>query len=803
MTQLTFDLAIGKNRLDTRWRTVEYTWEGFCQRLSKTFTTPETVAEFAKSTKARKLEIKDIGGFVGGRIVNGRRIASNIAHRQLVTLDVDGATIDIWADFILNYSCAALLYSTHSHTPEKPCLRLIIPLDREVNREEYEAIARRIAGDVDIEQFDASTFQPERMMFWPSTPVDGEYRFEIQEGEILCADEVLSRYKGGWQDVSNWPVSAKGDVNIRTAMKKQGDPLEKEGWIGAFCQVYSIEEAIDTFLAEQYEACDVPNRYTYKHGTTAAGLTLYEGKFAYSFHGTDPAQGKLCNAFDLVRIHKFGEMDLDAKEKTPTNRMPSFIAMIAWVGKDQEVCKHIIVEKADSAFKDFADYEIEEQEEATEDNDWMGGMDMDAKGNFPLSTIHNILLVLKHDPQLKDVFGFNLFEKREAVRKSLPWRKFNPQNAFITDADLAHLRHWLEKKYGINHQAKTEDALTITCHSNAFHPIKEYIEAVEWDGVPRIDNLLIDYMGAEDSDYSREVIRKLLVAAVARIYTPGVKFDTLVVLVGAEGQKKSWLADTLGGQWFSDSLSTVKGKDAYEQLQGAWIIEIAELSALKKGEVEDVKKFFSKRNDRYRVAYGRRPDDYPRQCIFFGTTNEPQFLTSVTGNRRFWPVRTHRIEPVKDVADITPAERAQFWAEAYALYQTGEPLILSPAVAKVAFEKQAEHTERDERTGLVQKYLDTLLPESWDKMGLYDRRSYFTNPESNEEEGTIERETVCIAEVWCECLQGQEKDMTTANTKKLHDLMRGVPGWTEATSRQRTRYGLQKVYKRVKILITT
>ncbi len=298
-------------------------WSDFVKKISTTHRTAETHTEYLTAKKVRQDEIKDIGGFVGGYISGGRRKAGSILHRQLVTLDIDFGKSDIWDDFKMLYSNAAAIYSTHKHSPEAPRYRLIIPLNREVAVDEYMAISRRIAGSLGIENFDHTTFQPSRLMYWPSTSKDGEYFFDHQDEQWLDVDETLASYRD-WTDTSEWPVSIREGTIVNKAIQKQGDPLEKTGIIGAFCRTYDIHEAIDTFLSDVYDPCDIEDRYSYKEGSTAAGLVVYEDKYTYSHHGTDPTSGKLCNAFDLVRIHKFGLRDEDVQEGTPGNRLPSY-----------------------------------------------------------------------------------------------------------------------------------------------------------------------------------------------------------------------------------------------------------------------------------------------------------------------------------------------------------------------------------------------------------------------------------------------------------------------------------------------
>ena len=286
-------------------------------KLSEATKTAETYKQFVSASKAEQGKIKDVGGFVGGFLTNGRRDKTNVLYRQLITLDVDFSHENFWWDFTMLFGCAAVIHSTHKSTEEKPRHRLIIPLDREVSQEEYQAIARKIAGDLNIDLFDQSTFDVNRLMFWPSVSSDMDYYFEYQDGEFLSADSVLNQYTD-WHDTSEWPTSSDYTETIKSAIKKQEDPETKRGIVGVFCRTYTIQEAIETFLSEEYESA-ADGRYSYTKGTTAAGLIVYEDKFAYSHHGTDPAGGRLCNAFDLVRIHKFGHLDT-GKEKNEQDK---------------------------------------------------------------------------------------------------------------------------------------------------------------------------------------------------------------------------------------------------------------------------------------------------------------------------------------------------------------------------------------------------------------------------------------------------------------------------------------------------
>ena len=795
-----FDIATGRHRKETKWVTREMTWSAFLKAIAVTHRTAESYREYLSSPRSRQDELKDVGGFVGGYIKGGRRKTENIIHRQLVTLDIDFPESDIWEDYLMLYGNAAAIYSTHKHCPQKPRLRLIIPLDRPVSEDEYTAISRHIAGSLGINCFDDTTYEVARLMYWPSTSHDGEYVFKYQDGPWFCADTVLSSYRD-WRDSSQWPVSERVGELIKREIRKQGDPLEKPGIIGAFCREYDIHQAIETFLPDVYEPCDIENRYTYKGGSTTAGLIIYEDKYAYSHHGTDPAMGKLCNAFDLVRIHLFGARDEDATEGTPANRMPSYTAMTEMISKDERVRIRLGSEKIRESREDFEF--AGGIGEADPDDNWVKLLDLDQKGNTR-ATVNNIRIILENDPLLKGALAKNEFSRKEIALRDLPWRKVDPPTQCLTDTDDAGIRDYLEKVYHITGMQKVKDAVDLTVDKFSFHPIKDYLNALVWDGTERIDTLLTDYFAAEDTPYHRAVMRKMLVGAVKRIFEPGSKFDYMLVLVGRQGIGKSTFLKKLGLEWFSDTFTLSmlsQGKEAYEQIQSAWIVEIGELAGLKKAEIESVKHFISKQEDRYRVAYGRRVEDFPRKCIFFGTTNNKAFLRDPTGNRRFWPVDAGEEQPAKSVFELSRAEVDQIWAEALTLYRAGEPLYLSAEIEQQAYYRQKAHSDRDDKAGKIELFLDTLLPADWDKRDLYERRK-FLNPDTlgPKEVGTVRREKVCVAEIYCELFGRNPSDMTRGNTKEYHDIMKNMEGWKELEKGEGVtrflQYGRQRTYVR-------
>ena len=774
------DVALGNSRKTKTWKNRPMQWSELLDRMAKETRTPETVAEYKAMGRDQQSEIKDVGGFVGGYCNNGNR--SDIRHRSLLCLDADFATGSLWDDWSLLFGNAGAVYSTHKHTPEKPRLRLVVPLARNVSPEEYQAIGRRVAATLGIDQFDDTSYQPQRMMYWPSASQDAEYIFRYTDGAFLDPDAVLASYHN-WRDVSSWPMSSRVAEVIQKTAAKQKDPLEKPGLVGAFCRAYSIEEAIETFVPV-YQPSE-GDRYTYTEGSTASGVITYEGKFSYSHHATDPASMQLCNAWDLVRLHKFAALDDGIDPATPITSRPSYKAMTELAAADERVKVQIVEDRMAEAQEAFA-------EGLPEVEDWTKKLRLTEKGTIA-STIENVVIILNGDPALVDRIGFNEMSHNIVALGSLPWRKGKGERQW-SDADDADLRYYLERVYGLSGKDKIFDAVNVVAMAHKFHPVRDYLDSCEWDGEPRLETLLIDYLGAEDTPYTRAVTRKALVAAVARIYRPGCKFDYMLTLRGRQGLGKSALIAKLGGEWFSDTFTTMQGKEAYEQVQGAWIVEIGELAGMRKAEAETIKLYISKQSDRFRPAYGRRLQEFPRQCIFIGTTNESQFLRDTTGNRRFWVIDTPNKPRLSMWDELTPDMVRQIWGEAVALYHKGEELYLPKDLEAVAREVQQIYEEENPKTGIVAQYLERLLPEDWEEKDLYARRAWLEDGIP----GTVQRTRVCSYEIWAEAL-GQSPDrLDRYAVKEIRDIMTQLPEWRHQGNARCTRkpYGLQRYYSK-------
>ena len=778
------EIAVAPRRNTKTWKNRKILWSELAERLSKTTRTPETVAEYKQMNRDRQSDIKDVGGFVGGYLNNGRR--TDVRFRSVVCLDADFATPELWEDWCLVFGAAGLIYSTHKHTPEKPRLRLVVPLSRNVSPDEYQAVGRRIAdslGERSMDWFDDTTYQAERVMYWPSTSQDGEYVFQICDGDFLDVDMILGTYRD-WRDISAWPISSRVAELPRRAASKQADPLSKPGLVGAFCRAYSITEAIGAFSLK-YEPAG-PNRYTYTEGSTAAGAVVYENKFLYSNHNTDPTSQQLCNAWDLVRIHRFADLDEDVDPSTPVSSRPSYKAMAQLATEDPKVRAQIVEDRTAEAREDFA--------APVDDKDWHAELKITEKGGIA-QTIGNVVIILEHDPSLAGRLAYNEMSQNIVLVQSTPWREIKGESQW-TDTDDASLRYYLEDVYGLGGKDKIFDAVNVVAQEHTFHPVRDYLDSCDWDGVPRVEDMLIRMFGAEDTPYTRAVTRKTLAGAVARIYQPGIKFDYMLVLRGDQGAGKTTLTRKLGGEWYSDSFSTVQGKDAYEQILGVWIMEVGELAGMKKAEAESIKLYISKQVDRFRPAYGRRTREFPRQCIFIGTTNETQFLRDATGNRRFWVVDLPGKAPASLWDEWDEDYVRQIWGEAVQIWRAGEKLYLPHDLEEEARRIQEIYEEEDPRRGVIENYLDRLLPENWEDLDIYSRREWL----QSEAVGTVERETVTAYEIAVEALGYSAERMERRVTYEIRSIMLQLKEWRHQGSNQITTklYGRQKFYRRIK-----
>lgn len=799
-------ISTGSSRLSKSWAPVSFMWSEFVNRLSIPQRTAETFEAYQKLSKAEKGRLKDVGGFVGGTLNGPQRKSDAVTGRDLVTLDLDNIASGETENTLRKVDSLGMgyaIYSTRSHAPYAPRLRIIIPLDRTVTADEYEPIARRLAALIGIEMCDATTFEACRLMFWPSCSSDAPFVFASADKPFVSSDGILAMY-ADWHDVRTWPQVPGKETRPKELLARQQDPTQKKGIVGAFCRTYDIRGAIEAFIPKAYADTDKEDRLTYTGGTTVAGAVVYDdGKFLFSHHATDPCSGQLVNAFDLVRLHRFGSEDLEAKDGTPINKMPSYMAMKKMAMEDQHVLQELnqtAAEVAASTVFEVMEGPAEPQSaapaEAAQDVSWMTAakLQYDSNTGKPKKSRDNVIRILLNDPALKGKIATDEFAMRGVALGALPWDTREGMRLW-TDTDDSGLNWYLETRYGITGQTLVDDALRLVSKEQAFNAVKEYLESLYWDGRPRVETAFRDYLGAEDTPYVRAVCRKSLVAAVARVFEPGCKYDYVPVIIGPQGLGKTTFLRTLAHGWHSDSLSSFHGKEASEQIQGIWIVEIGEMTAAKRSDNNEIKQFLSRCDDVYRQPYGRRTERYPRKGVFFGTTNENDFLTDTTGNRRFWPVDGGVLTPTLTPWEDLPGQVDQIWAEAVALYRKGEPLYMeTDELKRAAKEAQEGHRDIDARAGMIEEFISRPVPDNYDALSLSTRRMWWSGNLQNAT--PVKRTKVCALEIWCECLNGDIKQLRRQDSATINNILAGVSGWRRNKSIRRYGYcGRQRGYE--------
>ena len=786
-------ISVASSRTATKWTRQNITWLDFVKRLEVPVKSTETMEQYLKLSKSEQDNLKDVGGYIGGELIENSR-KKGILSRQLLVLDLDNIPAGQTENLLkklnsLNFSY--VIHSTRKHTEYSPRLRVISILDKPVGPEEYIAIIRMFATFINIEYCDHTTFQPNRLMYWPSCCSDSSYIYQYDNTKpAINAKGMLDLYTNAgldWKDANNWPTVSTEKKEFDRILKKQENPLEKKGPIGAFCKSYTILEAIEKFLPDIYEPCGTDdNRLTYTGGSTSGGALVYEDVFLYSYHATDPASEILCNAFDLVRIHKFGHLDDEyIKPKTRHDAYPSFKEMVKLIREDPQARLLLAEEDFGKAIEKTG------QEISEDDKDWMRKLKL-TDGNRFESSRENITIILENESGIKGKLRYEEFTKTMRVLGSLPWNPSEEIRKWL-DIDEVQLRMHLDKKYKITGEKKIEDALKACFDNNRYNEVHDYFNNLEWDGEERVRTLLIKFLGAEDNIFTREAIEKFLMATVARGLKNGIKWDNLLVLVGEQGIGKSTLGRMLGMAWFSDSLYTFEGKEAFECIDGKLIVEIGELHAMNKSEASIVKQFLSKSEDSYRRPYAKIPETHPRHCTFLGTTNNYDFLKDETGNRRFWPIDVWINEPTKNLwADLPPILN-QVWAEIVFKLKRGDSLLLSKEALELANIAADEHMEVDPREEEVYKFLEKEIPENWYDLNTSAKRAFLNKekdfepvePIPQEKKIILMRRTyVTAAEVWVECFSKDMALMYYKEARAINKILLRLKNWKRDSKRR-------------------
>lgn len=718
---ITFSLGTGDNL--GKSKNVKETVKKFIGRFRDPMVTPETYREYKAASDKRQRFLKGLNGwFMRGPVELGKRNRNSIMPSQIITLDIDYATPE-FVEYLKAGKCLPgyhmIAHSTRSHTPENPRLRIIIFLAGSVGRERYQAASRIVAqmADPEMQWVDKVSFRPAQMMYMPTVSKDMEkhYIFYEQSGETLDHEEVISQWEvlnGSAEDIGNLPRTA-GEDHLREAQESAEDPLDKKGPVGDFCRAYSISELVlgkekePAILGDVYEVVEWDgnggiSRMTYLGGTTSNGAVVYEDKWVYSHHGSDPAQEQLVNAYDLVRIHKFGKEDKEVDKDTPlkdlpsTKKMQEFLRGDAFFRQQQAESRYDLesmLEDDDVEYEIDDDAQLDEQENEDAELEDLIGVPIDAiLGNRAArrahrrrlaekppkrwiakeleltddgiikTTLHNIATIIMNDPRFWRKIAYNEFNYQIVITDDIKSKtKLIPE---YLCKDKENGDRWQEINdiiiralieaptsgpnggagYGIKvGKELVHDAVRLAARVNSFHPIREYLIDVDKSATEKpgcIETVLIDYFGAEDNAYTREASRLMMIASVARVLEPGCKFDFAIILEGPQGIGKSTGIKRLYGQSYFGEIDGDLKERKYmaEQMAGNWVLELPELSSMHKAEANDAKAFMTRQYDDVRLSYDRNVSELPRQCVIWGTTNDESYLRDKTGGRRYWPI---------------------------------------------------------------------------------------------------------------------------------------------------------------------
>lgn len=656
----TITISVGASRRATHWQPQTMRVSELYEKLRLPARGAETLTEYLSLPKGKQDDLKDVGGFVAGTLSGPRRKAGAVTGRDVLTLDLDnipaGGTNDVLCR-VEGLGCGYCVYSTRKHMPSAPRLRVLLPLDRTVTADEYEPCARRMAEYIGITLADPTTFEPSRLMYWPSCCADSDYIYLWQDKPMLSADGLLSTFTD-WRDTTSWPQVPGAQGPARLAAK-QGDPLAKKGVVGAFCRVYSIEDAMDAFLPGVYLPVDaMPGRYTFTGGSTTGGAVLYDnGKFLYSHHATDPCGSRLVNAFDLVRLHRFADLDDEAKPGTLAHQLPSYKAMEELCRADEKVTGLLNRERGEVIMAAFQT--SDEPDKSPELAGYLGGL----KGEIlTTSMVRRLLSLLGIGIKMNEITWHV-----EVVGYPKEWSRANAENLLPVKL-LDHLR-----LAGVKGAAKGTmcDCLDVIAEENRYNPVKEMLEAADWDGTDRLEELY-GIWGVADPFY-RSLMRKWLIQCVAMAcndeLTP-LGAEGVLVTQGEQGiGKTSALRELvpLPRMFKEGARLDMREKDTYIQALNCWICELGELDRTTARDSAGLKAFVTQDLDEYRTPYARKSVQRPRRTSFCGTVNPGEYLVDETGNRRFWTVPLKRID-LDRLFSLTNEWKHQFWGQVYAMY---------------------------------------------------------------------------------------------------------------------------------------
>lgn len=761
-----------------------------------------TLLQYKGLSDTEQGKLKDNGSYVPGYFKDGIRRNDNLVRRSAITLDLDELTPEQF-DFYKSgqskvWDWVHIAHSTRKHSRQFPRLRIIIPLKKTIPASLYEVVARYAACCVlqtkneSLDACDEVSYRPAQVAYFQTTCSDQRPVFIVNDHEsgaleFLDAEAFLDEMGADTEDLSTWPYSPKRIAKLVARSKRSENPLTKPGVVGAFCNMVDqkggIEWVIKNVIPGVYVDPDPHShkpRWTFAKGQGKHGAVIEDdGLFLYSNHSSDPLYGQNANAWDVVRVHKFGDLDVDKDgeplivEPHKSATLPSHAAMDEWVRDEYPEVLGIM-------FKDKFDFEsvTDDDEEGKDDRrrkakrkaaardligddddedagdedlfdstDWMQKLDVTRDGE-PKATFQNYVLITAHDERLRKTFQWDeMSEQTKVMRGFRSKRGLYPTTVVHDKRDGEPLKdvHGSILKciftapigksavgYGFNAPPEGDlwRAIDTAAQMRPFHPLKLRVEDTAWDRLERVETFFIRHLKLPDTKFYRDVSRLFFMAGISRIYLPGNKFDHVFVIEGAQGGGKSTFLRYLAmdDRYFGElNVDLADQKLVMEHTQGKFILEIAELTAVKRSEIESIKSYITATADEARLAYDRKVTKIKRGYLLCATTNESgNYLKDPTGNRRFIPMWTPT--SLDDPIDLEAVKREvpQVWAEARIMFKEWQaelgmkahecpPLILpkdsmKKAVAEASLRSAADPI--DMVAEVIEEWLDKPVPKS-------------------------------------------------------------------------------------------
>lgn len=726
--------------------------------------------------------------------------------------------------------------------------------------------------DSTMDLVDDVSFRLAQLMYWPSCSRDSDWFCMRNEGDLVDPMQLLDDFGDWQDDTKLPYSAKQGHVRkaakkAQVPTEKKGiigafcRAYSVEDAIATFLP--------DVYLPGDPHSGKP--RYTYAKGSASNGAVVEDGGlFLYSHHGTDPCGDRLVNAWDLVRIHRFRHLDEQPEddESVPPAKRESYAAMIKLAEDDDGTRGELVQarydlesmfgdedtvaggDQVDPALADPLGFDDEESTTpdldedieallgfndsgtvATRSNayvapeDWFKRLDFTQNGELK-STLPNITAILESDPRTRGAIAFNEFTHRMVLRRSIfpgidlvpscivpkyavdgiPWEdRFEVTLRFILEWPAGKKK----KGFGLSvSRLNLADAVAGVAHRNPFHPVREYFDSLVWDGKPRVDRLLVEYLGCPDDEYHREVSRRVFLGAVARTYRPGHKFDFALILEGEQGIRKSTFVRVLArDRWYGELTDDVGNQNRMvEKMAGRLIMEIGELASLTRSEVGDIKAFISRTEDTCRLAFARNVATYLRQCIFIGTTNLGEYLKDETGGRRFWPVRIYVAEIDTERLD---REMDQVWAEAVHLHRVARVGLHERAEINLDFsdprarataaalqEEVRIKTDVDSYAGMIQAWLEQ--PVKLSQLFQEADRAF-----DLDDDPMVLRTVICARQIYDALLSSEGVPFEKA-TWKIGQAMRSLKKWDKGGTLAEGKHdfggtiGRQRAFKRKK-----